>query len=1486
MMRIKFYLLFFFVVGIFNAGFAQGWVLEFGVYYSAEGNPPYTPCKFGNYEFKVGTSTSGSMYLFGQNGAVNDHYYLRGTDWDNLTDKTITINLNTVSCSNSNSNVSLGGNDNASDNINSNSNICYNLGINPTGTISMKYSSSGSSSYDFKMGYIFWPRLVIDTARSCDAITLSAPRCLKGTAKWEVSNTSAGGWKTVSNTSKQITLTASDLSALGLSSVYGVLYARVSDSGLAGRTSAAQAFNVYAPPPTVSIADSTDAICKGESNGTVTLQISNAASAVNRFYINCTHADGSLKIEPVVYPGTYQIKDLKAGDWQFLVVNNAYDPTGVDQAVSGKYGHCNTTIGHTVNEPTKVTIGFDTPFHNGYAIKCNGASTGETTAIGSGGVGGYKDFSWSTGATTEKITGLKAGTYTVSLKDANNCVATNQVILQEPTPVKVSLSAATDYNGYPVSCWDKSDGGVKSTVSGGIAGYTYLWSTGASASSVSGLGVNTYSVTVTDGNSCKVSGSLALTAPVKIDFSIDQLAPLNCPGDKTAILEAKPVNATIIGAPHYNWSTGETSSTITDKGSGIYSLTLSDDQGCSTTKSITLNEPPAYKVAIVPQSNYNGSYIKCNGDANGMLAAVVKDGSNNIATAQNYLWTESGTTIGESASLSTLNNLDEGMYKVVITYGNQCKAEANYFLSDPDPVDLKLSVGSNYNGQAISCYNMTDGKLHAIGSGGTKSLSYSWNTGATGSLLSGIGAGSYTATVKDVNGCSATATMSLENPLPVQAVITDVSDYSGYGVSCYGLSDGSITSEGTGGTGVYTYTWSNGKTAASVNGLTAGSYTVTVSDNNGCKQSITQNITEPSLLTLSLTDQKNISCYDDANGSIQLSASGGAGGYTYSKDNKLSWQNTNSFTGLKAGSYTVVLHDNNGCEKSIVTTLTQPSKINIAFKDMQAAFCSNPTGMATAVVTGGVSGYSYSWQDSKNNIVDTDVTLSNVKGGIYTLIVTDNNTCTMNGSVGITSTDGAKSTYTATAAKCFDSSDGSASITITEGDGPFVIEWPDGQSTLQGINLKKGTYDVLITDSHNCPVVQTVEVTAPDALRLAVAQETVPTCNGVCDGAITFEATGGVGSYTYQWNNSTGATQSKLCAAVYPVVVKDFNGCVLTKDIELKHPEPLVITVVNTTLPTCKDGCDGSLEVAASGGNGTYIYTWATGGNTSIKSNICPGSYVVSVSDAKGCKGEGTVKLDNTPALPLNLGNGVTLCVGQTYTLDAGTGWKSIVWKSNTGYTSTDQKIVVKDAASYWLEVVNDKGCIAQDTFLLETSYDLLKASFMIPKQAIAGDTVVMIDISWPMPEKIEWNYPLDMTMLQDNGDILYGKFTSAGTYEVNLATHLGECYDQVSKTITIIESEGDFEGGRLGYEEYVKNFTLYPNPNNGAFHVGVELIDEMPITVSVWHSPSGILVRKIQQNDEKIYQLYFDLRPLTSGTYVLRLDYEMGKKYIRFVVN
>jgi hypothetical protein len=173
----------------------------------------------------------------------------------------------------------------------------------------------------------------------------------------------------------------------------------------------------------------------------------------------------------------------------------------------------------------------------------------------------------------------------------------------------------------------------------------------------------------------------------------------------------------------------------------------------------------------------------------------------------------------------------------------------------------------------------------------------------------------------------------------------------------------------------------------------------------------------------------------------------------------------------------------------------------------------------------------------------------------------------------------------------------------------------------------------------------------------------------------------------------------------------------------------------------------------------------------------------------------------------------------------------------------------------------------------------------MIPQEAVAGDTVVMIDISWPLPETVEWNYPVAMREVLNLGDVLFGQFDEPGTYEVAMTARLGECVDEISKTIIILEGEEGSEDGRLGYEKFVKEFTVYPNPTDGAFDVGIELLEKSHVTLSVWKSPTGVLIKQVQHDNQKLYRVSFDLRPLTSGTYILKLDHAKGKEYIRFVV-
>lgn len=300
----------------------------------------------------------------------------------------------------------------------------------------------------------------------------------------------------------------------------------------------------------------------------------------------------------------------------------------------------------------------------------------------------------------------------------------------------------------------------------------------------------------------------------------------------------------------------------------------------------------------------------------------------------------------------------------------------------------------------------------------------------------------------------------------------------------------------------------------------------------------------------------------------------------------------------------------------------------------------------------------------------------------------------------------------------------------------------------------------------------------------------------------------------------------------------------------------------------------------------SLVYRWSTGVSEALAENICSGDYTITITDANACISHATYTVRNPPALIVDLGGSVTLCVGQTHVLNVGDMWSSYLWNSNTGLASTQSSVTISKPGQYWIEVQNGLGCIAQDTFLLETSIDLLKASFLMPKEALVGDTVVIIDVSWPMPDRIEWGLPIEMSMVMDWGDVIFGKFSAPGEYSVNLNTHLGECFDAIAKSITILKNTSTNPMDDLGFQEFVKEFVMYPNPTQGNFSVKVKLAEVSSITLSVWSTLSGRLLKQVKLDGKENYDSDMMMESLISGAYVLRLDHAKGKEYIRFIVH
>ncbi|HEY9488987.1 MAG TPA: SprB repeat-containing protein, partial [Chryseosolibacter sp.] len=761
----------------------------------------------------------------------------------------------------------------------------------------------------------------------------------------------------------------------------------------------------------------------------------------------------------------------------------------------------------------------------------------------------------------------------------------------------------------------------------------------------------------------------------------------------------------------------------------------------------------------------------------GSIAAAASGGTGNSYT---YKWSTGETT-------ADLIGLGAGTYTVIASDTNECAGVAETVLMDPALLEVFITIKSDYYGQAISCVGASDAMISGSVKGGTPPLSYAWNSIPSPQELVNIPAGQYIFTAKDENNCTGVAEITISDPQPVEAKIARVSDYHGYGVSCYGENDGYILAEGSGGTQIYDYLWHETDTSDPLNAnLESGRYTVTVSDENGCSDTETWEISEPERLTLGIADTKHVSCNEGDDGAIQLAALGGAQGYEYAISGE-AWQSLPSLQELKAGIYEFIARDSNGCSAIARETVMEPAPLQISFTNIVAALCGDPRGKVSASAEGGTGEYRYLWMDAQKSIIGKEPDISELPAGIFFLTVTDEHFCALTEAVGITSTDGPTVQVSKIIpSTCSYTADGRAMLEVTNGTAPYSFLWSNGQTTSEASNLAKGEYWVQVKDSNDCIAVEALSIQAPDALEMQLLEKKSPTCHGDCDGKILVAAKGGNGNYTYAWENFTGPSLEGICAGQYEVTVVDQKQCVAVKTIVLEQPGLLRSRLLSAQSPTGPGGCDGKIDIEGSGGTGILNYAWSNGTTSYALQNACAGDHTATITDQNNCTITATFSLDEAKVRSIDLGGAITLCAGQTHLLDAGPNWQSYSWKGSSGFTSSERLITISEAGMYSLEARTLKGCTVRDTFLLQTSSDLLKANFLMATQALAGDTIVMIDISWPLPEHIQWDFPEELILLNNAGDIAFGQFENPGSYQVALTTTLGACRDVLSKTITI----------------------------------------------------------------------------------------------------
>lgn len=433
------------------------------------------------------------------------------------------------------------------------------------------------------------------------------------------------------------------------------------------------------------------------------------------------------------------------------------------------------------------------------------------------------------------------------------------------------------------------------------------------------------------------------------------------------------------------------------------------------------------------------------------------------------------------------------------------------------------------------CNGMCTGTATAIPSGFTLGVSYSWApSGGTAATATGLCAGTYTVTATD-GLCTASFVATVSEPTALTVTESNVD------VACFGGSNGTATASAAGGTPNYSYSWNTApvQNTQTATGLSPGSYTCTVTDQNGCTATTVATITEPSSAVAATASGTDVSCLNGTDGTVTANPSGGTAPYTYSW-NSAPVQSTQMATGLGAGSYLCLITDQNGCATSVSTTITQPSTAVSVVTTVTSTSCNGTSdGAAIASASGGTPGYILVWSTG-----DTATSINGLPAGSYVVTVMDTMGCTVMDTVTVTQPAVLMANITTQAASCNGVCDAIAMSNPSGGTAPYSYLWTSSATTQNDSGLCVGSHGVLVTDSNGCTANQLITTTQPTAVTVSVSG-TDATCIGCQNGSATATAAGGTSPYTYLWTpgNQTTATASGLGLGMYVVCVTDANGC-------------------------------------------------------------------------------------------------------------------------------------------------------------------------------------------------------------------------------------------------------------------------------------------------------------------------------------------------------
>lgn len=708
-----------------------------------------------------------------------------------------------------------------------------------------------------------------------------------------------------------------------------------------------------------------------------------------------------------------------------------------------------------------------------------------------------------------------AGNYSIQLSVDDlicNSITTTQ---------SVNIPQLLDLNviaGSVLCSGGTTSGTVNVNVTGGISPLIYTWSNGPTPPTVAG----TYTVTVTDLHSCTDTSTFTITEPQAIVVT-QTPTNLNCNNDLSGAAIVSVSGGTL---PYvYSWSNNISLNAPNQSNiqAGLYVVSVTDDNGCLVTQSITITQPPAITI-----NTPNITNVSCFGGNNGSAILNANGGTFPLSYSLN------GGPLQPTGNFSALV---AGSYTLGVIDAHNCILSSPFEITEPTQVTLLSQTFTN-----ITCFGQHNGTITANANGGTGTLHYSiGGTSQIAGTFTNLYPGNYLVSVTDDNGCSVTGTPMILSQPPVLSIDSVAS----VNLTCFVSNDGSAFVSVSGGTAPFLYAvGSLVQTSGIYNNVPAGSFIVIITDANGCSiQTNPINITQPPQLIITSQNATAIPCFGNP-ATISVIATGGTNPLTYSLNGNTPTAN-GVYTGLSGGIYSVTIRDSHNCTITSNTfTIVEPPLLMITDSTFTNITCNGVSnGIVSVTASGGTLPLQYSIVPG---VTQNSNTFSNLDIGSYTLTVTDNNGCRDYTSFTLTEPAAMVSTATSTNVRCNGGSDGSASISTTGGTLPYNINWSNGATTTNVINLGVGIYFISVTDANNCSTSDTVLITQPSQPHITSSADT-----SICKNSqaiLVTHATGGTQPYTYLWNGvpSSMSTNTPTLSinSTYSVFIIDANGCI------------------------------------------------------------------------------------------------------------------------------------------------------------------------------------------------------------------------------------------------------------------------------------------------------------------------------------------------------